>query len=62
MGLKVLSVFEFLLSHVLIAGGLVMITLGLLNSIMVLNVIGIWVTMLGFCLAFTFTARKLYAK
>ncbi len=62
MGLKVLSITEFLLSHILLVGGLVLVTIGLLQDFMVLNIIGIWAFALGACLGFSFVFRKLAAK
>lgn len=62
MGLKVLSILEFLISHIFIVGGLVLITIGLLNELMVLNIIGIWILAVGFCLAIGFSFKKLMAK
>ncbi len=60
--LKVLNVKEFVLSHILLVGGLVLITIGLLQETMALTVIGIWVIALGLCLAFGFIFAKLVAK
>ena len=62
MGLKVLNVKEFVLSHILLVGGLVLITIGLLQETTVLTVIGIWVIALGLCLGFGFAFGKLVAK
>ena len=62
MGLKVLSVKEFILSHILLAAGLVLITLGLLQEGMALTVIGIWAIALGLCLGFGAAFKKLAAK
>jgi len=60
--LKVLNVKEFVLSHILLVGGLVLITIGLLQETMVLTVIGIWVLALGLCLGLGFIFAKLVAK
>jgi len=62
MGLKVLSLREWIASHVLLIGGLVLITIGLLQEDMVLTVIGIWAFALGLCVAFTGAFKKLAAK
>ena len=60
--LKVLNVKEFVLSHILFVGGLVLITIGLLQETMGLTVIGIWVLALGLCLGAGFIFAKLVAK
>ncbi len=60
--LKVLNVKEFVLSHILLVGGLVLVTIGLLQGVMALNVIGIWVIALGLCLTFGYIFAKLAAK
>lgn len=60
--LQVLSFLEFFLSHLFLIAGLVLVTIGLLNGNLVLTIIGIWIFMLGVCLGFTFTARKLYKQ
>jgi hypothetical protein len=62
MGLKILSIREFLVSHVLLVGGLVLVTIGLLQDIMVLNIIGIWAFTFGACIGFCSAFRKLAAK
>ncbi len=62
MGLKVLSIQECIVSHILLVAGLVLITIGLLQGIMVLNVIGIWAFALGLCLGFGAAFAKLAAK
>jgi uncharacterized membrane protein YiaA len=62
MGLKVISMKEWLISHILLIAGLVLITIGLLEGRMVLNVIGMWAFTLGLCLGFSFAFRKLAAK
>ena len=59
MGLKVLGIAEWLISHILIVGGLVLITVGLLQETMVLNIAGIWVVALGLCVVFGTAFRKL---
>ena len=60
--LKVLSVRDWLISHILMVAGLVLITVGLLQDTMVLNVIGIWLFVIGFCLGFSAAVKKLAAK
>jgi len=62
MGLKVLSTTEFVVSHLLLVVGLVLVTVGLLQGFMVLNVIGIWALALGFCVGFGAAFKKLAAK
>jgi len=62
MGLKVFSTAEFLVSHILLVGGLVLVTIGLLQGTMVLTVIGIWALALGLCLGFSTAFKKLAAK
>ena len=62
MGLKVLSVQECIVSHILLVAGLVLITIGLLQGAMVLTVIGIWAFVLGLCRGFSSTFKKLAAK
>ena len=62
MGLKVLSFPLFLISHLFLIGGLVLITLGLLNGPMLYNIIGIWAFALGLCVAVGFSFKKLASK
>ncbi len=62
MGLTVLSIREWLVSHILLVGGLVLVTIGLLQGNMVLNVIGIWSFALGLCTVFSIAFKKLVAK
>ncbi len=62
MCLKVSNITEFLVSHILLVGGLVLITVGLLQGIMVLNIIGIWAFALGLCVAFGAVFKRLLAK
>lgn len=59
MGLKVLSVGEFIISHIFLIAGLVLITLGLLQARVLFNVIGIWLVALGFCFAIGGCFKKL---
>ena len=60
--IKVMSVTEFLVSHFLLAAGLVLVTIGLLQGVMVLNVIGIWAIALGLCTGLGAAFKKLSAK
>ena len=62
MGLKVLSIQECIVSHILLVAGLVLITIGLIQGAMVLNIIGIWAFALGLCLMLGFIFAKLLAK
>jgi len=62
MGLKILKTTEFVASHILLVGGLVLITVGLLQETMVLNVIGIWAVALGLCTGLTAAFKKLIVK
>ena len=62
MGLKVFSVSEFLVFHFLLVGGLVLVTIGLLQGAVVLNVIGIWTIALGLCTGLSIALKKLSAK
>ena len=61
-GLKVLSVTELIVTHILLVGGLVLVTIGLLQGTMVLNVIGIWVLALGLCVGLGAALKKLATK
>jgi len=60
--LKVLTIKEWALSHVLLVGGLVLVTIGLIQGAMVLNIIGIWAFALGLCLGLGAIFAKLAAK
>ena len=60
--IKVMSVTEFLVSHLLLVAGLVLVTIGLLQGAMVLNVIGIWAIALGLCAGLGAVLKKLSAK
>ena len=60
--LKVLKVKEFVLTHILLVGGLVLITIGLLQETMVLNIIGIWAFALGLCMGLGAIFAKLVSK
>jgi len=60
--IKVMSVTEFLVSHLLLVGGLLLVTIGLLQGTMVLNVIGIWAIAMGLCTGLGAALKKLSAK
>jgi len=60
--LKVLNVKEFVLTHILLVGGLVLITIGLLQEYVVLNIIGMWALALGLCVGFGAIFAKLVSK
>ena len=66
MGLKVPASKEFVVSHVLIVGGLVLITIGLLQGLTGLGagliIAGMWVGALGLCIGFGAAFKKLMAK
>ena len=62
MSLKVLSIQEWLSSHILLVGGLVLVTIGLLQEGVVLTIIGIWGFALGLCLGFGAAFKKLATK
>ena len=62
MGLKVLSMRELLMSHILLVGGLVLITIGLLQEAVVLNIIGLWAVAMGLCVGFGAIFKKLLSK
>ena len=62
MGLKVLGVGEWLAAHILLVGGLVLITVGLLQDSTVLTVIGIWAIALGACIGFGAAFKKMISK
>jgi uncharacterized membrane protein YiaA len=62
LGFKIMSASEWLLSHILLVAGLVLVTIGLVQDAMVLNIIGMWVFVLGLCLGFTFCFRNLHSK
>ncbi len=59
---KVLNVKEWVISHILLVGGLVLFTIGLLMRIAGLTVAGIWVVAAGFCYTSLTIASKLLAK
>jgi len=62
MGLKVLSITEWLISHILITGGLILVTVGLLKGIMGLHIAGLWVFAVGICFGLWAAFRKLVTK
>ena len=62
MGLKVLGIRDLLVSHILLVGGLVLVTIGLLQDGMVLTIIGIWALALGLCSGFGAAFKKLASK
>jgi len=66
MGLKVLSTKEFMISHILVVGGLVLVTVGILQGLTGLGVgliiAGMWVGALGLCIGFGAAFKKLLAK
>ena len=62
MGLKVLSIAEWLISHILIIGGLVLVTVGLLKGVMALHIAGIWIFGAGICVGLVTALWKLAAK
>ena len=61
-GLKVLNTTELLVSHILIVGALVLVTVGLIQGVMGLNIIGIWAFALGLCVGVGGALKKLVAK
>ena len=48
--------------HILVVGGLVLVTIGLLQGAMVLNIIGMWALALGLCVGLGAAFKKLLAK
>ena len=62
MGLSVFGIKELLVSHILLVGGLVLVTIGLLQETVVLNVIGIWAIALGLCTGLSAAFKKLAEK
>ena len=59
MGLKVLSVKEFILSHLLLVIGLTLVSLGLSLDAVGYTITGIWAIALGVCLGLSFILAKL---
>ena len=62
MGLKVMSVKEFAVSHVIVVGGLVLVTVGLSLQVVGLTIAGIWIFAVGMCVGLGFAFKKLTAK
>jgi len=66
MSLKVLSIQEWLSSHILLVGGLVLVTVGILQGLSSLGagliIAGMWVGALGLCFVFGAAFKKLLAK
>ncbi len=62
MGLKVLNIKEWALSHVFLIGGLVLLSIGLSLEVSGLTIAGIWCFAIGLCFLFIFVFRKLIAK
>ena len=62
MGLSVFGIKELLVSHILLVGGLVLVTIGLLQEAMVLNILGIWAIALGLCTGLGAAFKKLASK
>ncbi len=62
MSLKVLSIKEFIFSHILLVGGLVLISLGLAWDATGLTIAGIWALALGLCLGLGAAFKKLATK
>jgi len=66
MGLKVFSITEFLISHILLIGGLVLVTVGIIQHLttigLALIIAGMWVGALGLCIGFSAAFKKLLAK
>ena len=69
MGLKVLSIKEFLISHILLVGGLILVSIGILLHDLGLTrlgvalfIAGMWVGACGLYVAFGFIFKKLLAK
>jgi len=66
MGLKVFAMKEFLTSHIMIVGGLVLITIGIIQGLttagVVLMIIGMWVGAIGLCTGFGTALKKILEK
>ncbi|MFC2066717.1 hypothetical protein ACFLUO_06670 [Chloroflexota bacterium] len=60
--LKVLNIKELILSHILIVGGLVLISLGLAWDAVGYTIAGIWVLTIGLCVSLGAIFAKLMAK
>ena len=55
---KVSGIKALIVSHILLVGGLVLVTIGLLQETVVLNVIGIWAIALGLCTGLSAVFKK----
>ena len=63
MGLKVLGIREWITSHILLVGGLALLTVGLVQEEgQGLVIAGIWAFALGLSIVFGAAFRKLMAK
>ena len=62
MGLKMLNTTEIVVSHILFVGGLVLVSIGLLQEAMFLNVIGIWAFAMGLCVGLGAAFKKIAAN
>jgi len=62
MGLKILSIQEFLIFHILLIAGLVLLSVGLASGSVGLNIAGIWVLAAGLCMGIGTAFKKLMAK
>ena len=62
MGLKVLGIREWITSHILLVGGLVLVTMGLLQEAGGLLVGGIWAFAMGLCIGLGAAFKKILAK
>ena len=66
MGLKIFTTKEFIISHTLVIGGLILITAGILQGLSSLGaaliIVGMWVGALGLCIGFGTAFKKLLAK
>jgi hypothetical protein len=62
MGLKVYSMTEFLASHILLLGGLILFTIGFIQDAGELIIAGVWAFALGVCIGFSAAVKRLMAK
>lgn len=62
MGLKVSGIREWITSHILLVGGLALLTVGLVQEGLGLVIAGIWAFALGLSIGFGAAFRKLMAK
>ena len=60
--LRVLNIWQFLVSHVLLIVGLILLSVGLASGNVSLNIVGIWLLALGLCMGFGYAFKKLVAK